>query len=63
MEDLKMFKMKAYKKDFLTSEIEFLQEVKSNSLEYFESSKNRKNYVIEIFQKIKNKWVLIYSEL
>ena len=58
-----MFKMKAYKKDFLTSEIEFLQEVKSNSLEYFESRKNRKNHAIEIFQKIKNKWVLIYSEL
>ena len=58
-----MFKMKAYKKDFLTSEIEFLQEVKSNSLEYFESRKNRKNHTIEIFQKIKNKWVLIYSEL
>lgn len=58
-----MYKMNVYKKDFITNEIEFLQTEKSNALIAFESSKNKKNYVIEIYQKIKNKWVLIYTEL
>lgn len=35
---------------------------KSNLLEYFDRYKNRINYKIKIFQKVKNRWELIYSE-
>ena len=30
---------------------------------YFDRYKNRTNYKIKIFQKVKNKWNLIYSEV
>lgn len=35
----------------------------SNNLDYLELYKNRTNYRIKIFQKISNKWKIIYSEL
>ena len=35
---------------------------KSNCLEYFNKYKNRSNYKIKIFQMVKSRWELIYSE-
>ena len=54
-----MYKMEVYRaeeKTLFTTE-------KSNNLEYFDRYKNRANYKIKIFQKVKNKWNLIYSEV
>lgn len=53
-----MFKMNVYKaenRDFFRTE-------KSDNLEYFNRYKGRENYKIEIFQKIKNRWRLMYIE-
>ena len=35
----------------------------SNNLEYFNKYKNKENYRIKIFQKVNNRWKIIYSEL
>lgn len=35
----------------------------SNNLEYFNKYKNKTNYKIKIFQKVNNRWKVIYSEL
>ena len=52
-----MYKMEVYKEKTL-----FITE-KSNNLEYFDRYKKRTNYKIKLFQKLKNKWKLIYSEV
>ena len=57
-EVVKMYKMEAYR----TEDKTLFNTEKSNNLEYFEKYKNRSNYKIKIFQKVKNKWKLIYSE-
>ena len=54
-----MYKMEVYK----TEEKTLFRTEKSNNLEYFDRYKNRTNYKIKIFQKVKNKWNLIYSEV
>lgn len=53
-----MYKMEVY----VTETKELYRTEKSNNLEYFDKYKNRTNFQIKIFQKIKNKWQLIYSE-
>lgn len=54
-----MYKMEVFKnwdnKDKVRTE-------KSNNLEYFDRYKNKTNYKIKIFHKVKNRWELIYSE-
>ena len=54
-----MYKMEVYR----TEEKTLFKTEKSNSLEYFDRYKKRTNYKIKIFQKVKNKWNLIYSEV
>ena len=54
-----MYKMEVYKAEEKT----LFRTEKSNNLEYFDRYKNRTNYKIKIFQKVKNKWNLIYSEV
>ena len=54
-----MYKMEAYR----TEEKTLFRTEKSNNLKYFDRYKNRTNYKIKIFQKVKNKWNLIYSEV
>jgi hypothetical protein len=54
----RMYKMEVYR----TEEKTLFKTEKSNSLEYFDKYKNRSNYKIKIFQKVKSKWELIYSE-
>ena len=53
-----MYKMEVYRSEENT----LFRTEKSNNLEYFDRYKNRTNYKIKIFQKIKNRWKLIYSE-
>lgn len=53
-----MYKMEAYR----TEDKKLFRTEKSNSLEYFDRYKNRSNYKIKIFQKVNNRWELIYSE-
>lgn len=53
-----MYKMEVYR----TEDKKLFRTEKSNSLEYFDRYKNRSNYRIKIFQKVKNRWKLIYSE-
>ena len=54
-----MYKMEVYR----TEEKTLFKTEKSNSLEYFDRYKNRNNYKIKIFQKVKNRWKVIYSEV
>lgn len=54
-----MYKMEVYRAEEKT----LFRTEKSNNLEYFDRYKNRTNYKIKIFQKIKNRWKLIYSEV
>ena len=54
-----MYKMEVYR----TEEKTLFRTEKSNNLEYFDRYKNRTNYKIKIFQKVKNRWKLIYSEV
>ena len=54
-----MYKMEVYRAEEKT----LFRTEKSNNLEYFDRYKNRTNYKIKIFQKVKNKWNLIYSEV
>lgn len=53
------YKMKVYK----TGEKESFRNDWSNNLNYFDKYKGRVNYKIEIFEKVKSRWKLIYSEL
>ena len=53
-----MYKMEVYRAEEKT----LFKTEKSNNLEYFDRYKNRTNYKIKIFQKVKNRWKLIYSE-
>ena len=53
-----MYKMEVYRVEEKT----LFKTEKSNSLEYFDKYKNRSNYKKKIFQKVKNRWKLIYSE-
>ena len=54
------YKMEVYKtwdeKGLVTTQ-------KSNNISYFDKYKNKNNYRIKIFQKVKNRWKLVYSEL
>ena len=59
----KMYKMKSYKRDFESGEINLISCNKSYNLQFFDRFKHRTNYAIEIYEKVKNKWVLIYTEL
>ena len=52
-----------YKMEVYGAEKTLFKTEKSNKLEYFDRYKNRTNYKIKIFQKIKNRWILIYSEV
>ena len=54
-----MYKMEVYRAEEKT----LFKTEKSNNLEYFDRYKNRTNYKINIFQKVKNRWKLIYSEV
>lgn len=54
-----MYKMEVYRAEEKT----LFRTEKSNNLEYFDRYKNRTNYKIKIFQKVKNRWKLIYSEV
>ena len=54
-----MYKMEVYK----TEEKTLFRTEKSNNLGYFDRYKNRTNYKIKIFQNVKNRWKLIYSEV
>lgn len=58
-----MYKMKVYKRDFETGQLEFWRYVKSYNLRYFDTFKSRSNFAIEIFEKKNNKWILIYTEV
>ena len=58
-----MYKMKVYKRDFETGQLEFWRYVKSYNLQYFDTFKSRSNFAIEIFEKKNNKWILIYTEV
>ena len=53
-----MYKMEVYRAEEKT----LFRTEKANNLEYFDRYKNRTNYKIKIFQKVKNRWKLIYSE-
>ena len=53
-----MYKMEVYRSEENT----LFKTEKSNNLEYFDKYKNKTNYKIKIFQKVKNRWKLIYSE-
>lgn len=53
-----MYNMEVYR----TGEKNCFRAEKSNNLEYFDRYKNKTNYKIKIFQKVKNRWQLIYSE-
>lgn len=55
---IQMYKMEVYRME----DKKLFRTEKSNNLEYFDRYKNRSNYKIKIFQKIKNRWELIYSE-
>lgn len=35
---------------------------KSNNINYYDKFKNKENYKIKIYERINNKWILIYSE-
>ena len=54
------YKMEVYKtwdkKGLVTTQ-------KSNNISCFDKYKNKSNYRIKIFQKVKNRWKLVYSEL
>jgi hypothetical protein len=52
------YKMNAYR----TDDGKLFNTEKSNSLEYFDRYKSRCNYQIKIFQRINNRWKLIYTE-
>lgn len=52
------YKMEVYR----TGEKESFRNEKSNNLTYFDKYKDKVNYKIEIFEKVKNRWKLIYSE-
>ena len=53
------YKMESYKTEDNTL---FIKDG-SNNLEYFNKYKNKTNYKIKIFQKVNNRWKMIYSEL
>lgn len=53
-----MYKMEVFR----TGENKLYRIEKSNNLEYFDRYKNKTNYKIKIFRKVKNRWELIYSE-
>ena len=58
LEEREMYIMEVYR----TEDKKLFRTEKSNNLEYFDRYKNRSNYKIKIFQKVKNRWELIYSE-
>lgn len=53
------YKMEVYR----TGEKESFRNEKSNNLKYFDKYKDKVNYKIKIFEKVKNRWKLIYSEI
>ena len=52
------YKMNAYR----TDDGKLFNTEQSNNLEYFDKYKSKCSYLIEIFQRVGNRWKLIYTE-
>lgn len=53
-----MYKMDVYEAENNT----LFRTEKANNIEFFNRYKGRNNYYIKVFQKIGNRWKLVYSE-
>lgn len=54
--------MSEYKMVAYTVEGEKFSEQWSRNVEWFDRFKKKKNYRIQIFEKVKNRWHMIYNE-